>query len=147
MYWNYFLNIYKTVSVSPFSNAVVFVDDGASISLPDSLTFVVSQKSASAESVVLVLTPEDEATLAPTSYQFVQTQDAVEALIAVQKYGAVTYPADDSDGVVLVIDVKGTLYQSSTTATVEGVTTTTATAVKNTADVGDEIEFTPVPSE
>lgn len=147
MYWNYFLNIYKTVSISPFSNAVVFVDDGASIDPPDSLTFVVSQKSASAESVVLVLTPKDEATLAPTSYQFVQTEDAVEALIAVQKYGAVTYPADDSDGVVLVIDVKGTLYQSSTTTTVEGVSTTTATAVKNTADVGDEIEFTPVPSE
>lgn len=147
MYWNYFLNIYKTVSVSPFSNAVAFVDDGASISLPDSISFKVSQKSADANSVVLTFTPVDSATLAPTTYQFVQTEDAVKALIAVQKYGAVTYPADDSDGVILVIDVKGTLYNSSVTETAGGVSNTTPTAVKNTAAVGDIIQFTPVSGE
>lgn len=147
MYWNYFLNIYKTVSSSPFSNAIVFVDDGASISLPESITFTVTEKTATADSVILTLTPDDDASLAPTSYQFVQTEDAVEALIAVQKYGAVTYPASDTDGVILVVDVKGTLYNSSTTTTVESVTTTTASVVKNTADVGDEIQFTPVETE
>lgn len=147
MYWNYFLNIYKTVSSSPFSNAIVFVDDGATISLPESITFTVTEKTATADSVILTLTPDDDASLAPTSYQFVQTEDAVEALIAVQKYGAVTYPASDTDGVILVVDVKGTLYNSSTTTTVESVTTTTATAVTNTADVGDEIQFTPVDTE
>lgn len=29
MYWNYFLNVWKTVSTSPFSNAVVFIDTSA----------------------------------------------------------------------------------------------------------------------
>ena len=147
MYWNYFLNKYMTVSTSPFSNAIVFVDDGASIDLPDSINFTVSNKSIDASSVILTLTPADSASLAPTAYQFEQTEDAVEALIAVQKYGSITFPADDTDGVVLNINIKGTMYESSTTTTVEGVTTTTATAVKNTADVGDTIQFTPVPSE
>ena len=147
MYWNYFLNIYKTVSTSPFSNAVVFVDDGATISLPDEIEFVVSEKSADANSVVLTFTPTDTASLAPTAYQFVQTEDAVEALIAVQKYGAVTYPASDTDGVILVIDVKGTLYNSSTETTVEDETVITPSVVKNTADVGDKITFTPVETE
>jgi hypothetical protein len=147
MYWNYFLNKYMTVSTSPFSNAIVFVDDGASIDLPDSINFTVSNKSIDASSVILTLTPADSASLAPTAYQFEQTEDAVEALIAVQKYGSITFPADDTDGVVLNINIKGTMYESSTTTTVEGVSTTTATAVKNTADVGDTIQFTPVPSE
>ena len=144
MYWNYFLNIYKTVSSSPFSNAIVFVDDGASIDLPDSLEFVVTNKSINADSVILTLEPEDTASLAPTSYQFVQTEDAVEALIAVQKYGAITFPADDSDGVILNINVKGTIYESSTTETSGGTSVTTASVVKNTADVGAKIQFTPV---
>lgn len=147
MYWNYFLNIYKTVSSSPFSNAIVFVDDGATISLPEEIEFTVSEKSANANSVILTLTPSDDASLAPTSYQFVQTEDAVEALIAVQKYGAVTYPATDTDGVILVIDVKGTLYNSSNETTVEGETVITPSVVKNTADVGDKITFTPVETE
>ena len=46
MYWNYFYNVWKTVSSSPFSNAVVFVDDGATITAPASFTFTVSDKSA-----------------------------------------------------------------------------------------------------
>lgn len=128
MYWNYFLNNYKTVSSSPFSNAIVFVDDGASIDLPASVTFKVSQKSQDANSIILTLEPTDTATLAPTTYQFVQTEDAVEALIAVQKYGVITFPVSDTDGFTPEINVKGTVY-------------TATAALLGSADVGDTVTF------
>lgn len=115
-YWNYFLNIYKTVSSSPFSNAIVFVDSGATITLPASVTFTVSQKLTTAEATILTFTPADTATLSPTTYQFVQTEDAVEGFIAVDKFGTVTIPASyEGDGVALEINLKGTAYNSGKT--------------------------------
>lgn len=130
MYWNYFLNIYKTVSFSPFSNAIVFVDDGASIGLPASVTFTVSQKNVSPEATVFVLTPTDTASLAPTTYLFETTEDAVENLVAIQKYGAITFPAGSETAVPLAINIKGTTYVSSAD-------------FGPTADVGDTVTFAP----
>lgn len=130
-YWNYFLNIYKTVSSSPFSNAIVFVDSGATITLPASVTFTVSQKLTSTEATILTFTPTDTATLSPTTYQFVQTEDAVEGFIAVDKFGTVTIPASyDGDGVALEINLKGTSYTSGNTLVTTGL------------DVGDTITLT-----
>ena len=130
MYWNYFLNIYKTVSFSPFSNAIVFVDDGASIGLPASVTFTVSQKNVSPEATVFVLTPTDTASLAPTTYIFETTEDAVENLVAIQKYGAITFPAGVTTAVPLAINIKGTTYVSSAD-------------FAPTADLGDTVTFAP----
>lgn len=132
-YWNYFLNIYKTVSSSPFSNAIVFVDSGATITLPASVTFTVSQKLTSTEATILTFTPADTATLSPTTYQFVQTEDAVEGFIAVDKFGTVTIPASyEGDGVALEINLKGTSYTSGNTL------------VTTALDVGDTITLTKV---
>lgn len=130
MYWNYFYNVWKTVSSSPFSNAVVFVDDGATITAPASFTFTVSDKSADAHSVVLSLTPTEATALSEQNYNFVQTEDATEAGIAIHKYGAVIIPADDTDGVVLELESNGQTYQA-------------AAAIKNTADVGDTVTLSP----
>lgn len=130
MYWNYFLNIYKTISFSPFSNAIVFVDDGASIGLPASVTFTVSQKNVSPEATVFVLTPTDTASLAPTTYLFETTEDAVENLVAIQKYGAITFPAGVETAVPLAINIKGTTYVSSAD-------------FAPTADAGDTVTFAP----
>ena len=125
--WNYFLNIYKTVSSSPFSNAIVFVDSGATITLPTSVTFTVSQKLTTAEATILTFTPADTATLSPTTYQFVQTLAATEGFIAVDKFGTVTIPASyEGDGVALEINLKGTSYTSGNTLV------TTALAVGDT---------------
>ena len=130
-YWNYFLNIYKTVSSSPFSNAIVFVDSGATIALPESVTFTVSQKLTTAEATILTFTPADTATLSPTTYQFVQTLAATEGFIAVDKFGTVTIPASyEGDGVVLEINLKGTSYTSGNTL------------VTAALDVGDAITLT-----
>lgn len=142
MYWNYFYNVWKTVSTSPFSNAIVFVDDGATITAPSSFTFTVSDKSADDHAVVLSLVPTESAALQNQTYNFVQTEDAVEAGIAVHKYGAVIIPADDTDGVVLEIESNGQIYTSSEETTSEGATVVVPLAIKNTADVGDTVTFT-----
>lgn len=39
--WNYFYHTWKTISVSPFANAIVFVDNTADISLPSSIKIYV----------------------------------------------------------------------------------------------------------
>ena len=130
MYWNYFYNVWKTVSFSPFSNAVVFVDDGATITAPASFTFKVVDKSADAYNTVLSLAPVESAALSNSDYNFVQTEDAVKAGIAIHKYGAVIIPAADEDGVVLQIESNGQIYEASA-------------AIKNTADVGDTVTLSP----
>ena len=130
MYWNYFYNVWKTVSYSPFSNAVVFVDDGATITAPASFTFKVVDKSADAYNTVLSLAPVESAALSNSDYNFVQTEDAVQAGIAIHKYGAVIIPAADEDGAVLQIESNGQIYQA-------------AAAIKNTADVGDTVTLSP----
>ena len=130
MYWNYFYNVWKTVSYSPFSNAVVFVDDGATITAPASFTFKVVDKSADAYNTVLSLAPVESAALSNSDYNFVQTEDATKAGIAIHKYGAVIIPAADSDGVVLELESNGQIYQA-------------AAAIKNTADVGDTVTLSP----
>lgn len=115
LYWNYFYNVWKTVSSSPFSNAIVFVADGANVALPETLTAEVTDKSASEAATILTFgVGENETSLAPSAYQFVQTQGAVENGIAVHKYGAVIIPAN-ANAVNLEIVVEGTTYRSATT--------------------------------
>lgn len=96
LYWNYFLTIWKTVSSSPFSNAVVLVDGADNVPVLASLTAEVVSKDVSDIGTVLTfeVSPNpDGATLSSTAYNFVQTQEAVEKGIAVHKYGAIIFPA------------------------------------------------------
>lgn len=117
LYWNYFYNVWKTVSSSPFSNAVVFVAENAEITLPESLNVSVTGKTINEGSTVLTFeVGEGEATLAPTAYQFVQTQSAVENGVAVHKYGAIIIPAG-ANAVTLEILVNGVTYRSAVTVT------------------------------
>lgn len=132
LYWNYFYNIWKTVSYSPFSNAVVFVANAATTTLPDTITGTVTSKSTNGTEVTYSIAIDDStAALVGYSAEFIQTSDAVSAGIAVHKYGAYVLP--DSEATTKctpVISVGGTLYEGGTD-------------VDSTLDVGDEIEFTP----
>lgn len=128
MYWNYFYNVWKTVSSSPFSNAIVFVDNAAETTLPASLTFAVTDKSVGDTGTVLVLEPKtDTAALVPNTYLFVQSETAVRNGIAVHKYGAIVYPPNAA-AINLVVSVNGTNYTSTAT-------------VGTTTNVGAEITF------
>lgn len=128
-YWNYFYNVWKTVSSSPFSNAIVFVAADASIEPPASFTVEVQSKVLNEGGTILTLAVQDDsAALSPSNANFVQTQAATEAGIAVHKYGAVIIPPNGGS-ITLEMNVDGTKY-------------TAAAALEATANVGDTITLT-----
>ena len=117
MYWNYNYNVWKTVSSSPFSNAIVFVADENSIAYPQELTVEVMDKSIAENAIVLTLgVQDDEASMHYTEAQFVQTQSAVEQGIAVHKYGAVVFP-NGAGSFTLEMTIGGEKYTSTTACT------------------------------
>lgn len=128
LYWNYFLNTWKTVSSCPFSNAVVFVTDSADTALPASVTVEVTDKSSSGDAVTLTLAPQfDNPSLAHSSVTFHQTEALTTAGIGVHKYGALLIPASQhGTAITLEFDINGTKY-------------TGATTIDSTAQVGDEV--------
>lgn len=117
LYWNYFYHVWKTVSSSPFANAVVFVTDTAQIALPETLTCEILTKDVSEEATVFAISADtDGASLAPNSVHFIQTEALTTNGIAVQKYGAVIIPASKSaTEITLEAEVNGTVYKGATT--------------------------------
>ena len=132
LYWNYFYNIWKTVSHSPFSNAIVFVDNDASTTLPASFKASVTSKSTNGTEVTYSLAIDDStAALVGYSAIYVQTEEATEAGIAVHPYGAYVLPDSESaTKCTPTINLGGTLYDGGTD-------------ISSALDVGDEITFTP----
>lgn len=128
MYWNYFYHVWKTISSNPFANAIVFASNDATITLPASLTYEVTDKSICDEAIVLTLTLQNEtATLEPHNVTLHQTEALTEAGIAVQKYGAILIPASQfATNIKLEADINGTNY-------------TTTANIKSTANVGDTV--------
>lgn len=87
MYWNYFYNVWKTVSSSPFSNAIVFVKNSTKTALPATIVAKIVGIDKNDTNIVytFITTPFDSA-------QFVQTEDCVKKGIAVHPYGAFIVP-------------------------------------------------------
>lgn len=119
LYWNYFYHQWKTISTSPFSNAVVFVSSGATITNPTSLTFTVAEKEVSSEATILTLQPSGTtASLQPSTYSFDQIQTAITNGIAIDDYGAVTFPVDKlSTSLTLTLTLGGVTYTAATPIT------------------------------
>lgn len=115
LYWNYFYNVWKTVSYSPFSNAVVFVKSTATITPPASVTVNITAKETGDGNIIFTLVPAESAALTGGQINFVQTEDATEKGVAVHPYGAVIMPATVTD-VDLQIIVNGTAYTEATLA-------------------------------
>ena len=117
MYWNYNYNVWKTVSSSPFSNAIVFIAEGYEQDMPETFTVEVTDKSIAENAIVLTLgVQDDNSNTYSTQASFVQTQSAVEQGIAVHKYGAVIFP-NGNGSFKLVMNVDGVTYTSSTDCT------------------------------
>lgn len=135
LYWNYFYHTWKTISSSQFANAVVFVANTATTTLPATITFEVVDKSISETATVLCLEPQvDGATLEPHNVQLVQTEQATKAGVGVQKYGALLIPASaTATNLVLSATVNGTTYNAKASATIN------ASAAVGTTVVLDKI--------
>lgn len=133
MYWNYFYNTWKTVSTSPYANAVCFALDTAINELPENYVMAIEQKSESEGAVVLTMnTNLDRQMLYGSNFSFIQTQAATESGIAIHKYGAIMIPASAvGTGIRLEIEVDGVTYQAQTT-------------INGASAVGDTVTFVPV---
>ena len=123
LYWNYFYHTWKTVSNSPFANAIAFVTTAADTALPESITVNVDSKDESDAATVFTISPKYEsAGLDPRNVNFVQTEALTEAGIAVQKFGGIIIPTSQvSTDVKIVAEINGTQYTANTNLT--GATT------------------------
>ena len=117
LYWNYFYHVWKTVSNSPFANAVVFVTSAANVTLPATVTVHVDAKDESDVATVFTISADfEEAGLEPQNVNFVQTEALTTAGIAVQKYGGLIIPASKvGTDITLVAEINGTTYTANTT--------------------------------
>lgn len=123
LYWNYFYHVWKTVSSSPFANAIVFVANKANIALPASLTCKCINKDISDEAIVLAFNADtDGASLQPNSVHFVQTEALTSKGIAVQKYGVVIIPKSAAaENITIVAEIEGTEYTAETTTLISDI--------------------------
>lgn len=133
LYWNYFYHTWKTVSNSPFANAVVFVTSTADIALPASITVHVDAKDESDVATVFTISADFESEgLNPQNVNFVQTEALTKAGIAVQKYGGLIIPSSQiATDITLVADINGTTYTATTA--VNNATTVDTTVTLNKA--------------
>lgn len=131
LYWNYFYHTWKTVSNSPFANAVVFVTSTADVALPATVTVHVDAKDESDVATVFTISADfEEAGLNPQNVNFVQTEALTTAGIAVQKYGGLIIPTSQlGTAITLVAEINGTTYTAG--ATINGSTAVDATVTLN----------------
>lgn len=117
LYWNYFYHTWKTVSSSPFANAVVFYLNDA-LTDESSVKFEVTNVDkldgvATTFTLDYVDTSTSQTTMRNHDYEFVQTETLTEAGIAVNKYGAFIVPAT---ALSETVDIKVKMGNSTYTA-------------------------------
>ena len=112
-YWNYFYNVWKTVSSSPFSNAVVFVDDAVSVTAPETFNAEILSIDKNEDGTVITMTPAlDTAAINNYSYKFIQTEDMVKQKIAVHPYGAFIF-SPNAANCKIVCELGGAAYSTA----------------------------------
>ena len=132
MYWNYFYNVWKTVSYSPFSNAIVLVDNTAETALPATFTAKIADKAVSEAGTVLTIMVDEKSSLSNSNVRFIQSSSATTAGVAVHPYGAVIFPAGVSTGVDLIAEIDGVQF------------TMGEIKIAPTLEVGNALTFTKV---
>lgn len=112
-YWNYNLNIWKTVSSSPFSNAVVFVTTSATTTAPASLKFKVLDMSGDKYNDVITLgLSDDSGIVSGADAKFIQNEALTTDGVAVHPYGAFIIPKKSTpitikpEAVIIPLDTK-----------------------------------------
>ena len=132
LYWNYFYHVWKTISSSPFSNAIVFVTDTAEIAPKESYTVKLTGKDTSDVATVFTLGVQDDtATLVQGTYQFTQTEQATTDGIAILPYGAIMIPASASaKAVTLEMTINDITYKGATTVNAASAVGATVTMNK-----------------
>lgn len=152
--WNYFYHVWKTVSSSPFANAVVFVASTSdTLATIDELTFTVSALDVTAKSRVVTfeLTDVEASNVDVTGYrdyQWIQNEDLIAKEISVHPYGALIMPVKTATNNLstekLTVSCGGTVMETSGIVKTPAVDTTPAVyKTMSEIAVGDTITFTP----
>lgn len=119
LYWNYFYHNWKTIAHSPFANALVFVDNTATLTYPANITVTVTDVSTVGTATVVNVECDDTAnSFVPTDVHFVQTEAMTEDGVAVQRYGSFIVPKTK---LTESYDVEATLKSNNYKATGVGV--------------------------
>lgn len=104
LYWNYFYNVWKTVSSSPFSNAIAFIETDNTIEMPTKVTAKIISKDVSENATVFTFKSINIDTTGEVyDVQFVQTEDLTKKGIAVHPYGAVIIPASQASTKITLV--------------------------------------------
>lgn len=127
LYWNYWYHQWRTISHSPFSNIIVFLDDAATVTAPASLTFKVAGVVKSDVSTVINLEHVEGDTLQDTNYVFVQDSTSTAAGVAIHPYGSIIAPITMSGSPAAEVDVAITPK-----LTINGVGYTASAAIHTT---------------
>lgn len=138
LYWNYFYHVWRTVSYSPFSNAVVF--GVGTISIPATLTAVCTAVDTVDEATIFTFELDEKSASLVGAGNFVQTESFTEDGIAVQKYGVVIYPASQRNNNTQLLQFMlqdGTVYNAATPIIV--TSTASGGSAPNNTTVGSEI--------
>lgn len=133
--WNYFYHTWKTVAFSPFANAVVFVSDDATTTLPATFTVTVASKSGNANATVFTLAAPDSATLQPENIHYIMDQTNIAAGVSVLPYGGVIIPeSPETNPATISVTLK---------ASINGVEYTAGSAMTVATAVGATLTFAP----
>ena len=108
LYWNYFLHTWKTVSASPFSNAVAFISAAAAPTAPATLTLTVRDVEISDGKRIVTLTSDYD------SVRHIQTEELTTAGIAVHPYGV--YIANTNTAINAEVTYMDTIYEATIAA-------------------------------
>lgn len=114
MYWNYFYNVWKTVSNSPFSNAIVFTDESIHPTSPDNVKIKVESRDVDPNTgtVTLVFMAQDGIDWGYA--HLLQTETATAKGIGVQDYGVVMIPPTAiGEEFILSLQIGEDIYDSA----------------------------------
>lgn len=118
-YYNYFYNVWKIVSHSPFSPAISYVDSVPLVA--DSYTVEVTGKEIAETGTIFTLEVSTEQIVTSGKHMaiapiFTQTEDATKKGIAVHKYGAYIFPMNATT-TTPEFTIKGQKYVATTALT------------------------------
>ena len=116
LYWNYFYHVWKTFSISPFANGLVFVDDSNTIAVTNVSISPQTVTTSAGQSVQFIADVTTNG-FAPKKVEWSIDDDAREAGVTINQQGAVTIPDD-----------VGELTEITVTATSEYTDTVSDTA-------------------
>ena len=121
LYWNYFYHTWKTVSYSPFANAVTFVTNTVDIDTPEFYMLKIDSIDKTDVATVYTFSVTDAVGIAPQGLVFTQTEVLAKSGFAVQKYGALIMPKNLAvRSAILECDVNGDHYIAQTPITDKG---------------------------